>query len=764
MIKFDLHIHSNASRYKESPNIVDDSDVNHVDILLRKLNDFDVSLFSITDHNRFNVELYQRIDTILRNQGCPYKSVKNVLAGVEFDVKLDEDMGKCHILTIFDANNEVKNYQKIYDGIAHDLLKSEDEYYSKKRFEDILYEIGLNTVLIACQRSDINNHKGNHNSLSESTRDVEKILGVGYISALEYQKPKVEGIIKSNLRELPLRVGLVTGSDCHTWSCYPNHDQSVTNPDFYHSRARMLPTFKGLLMAITSPETRFNCRENSNKNYYTGFSINDKEIQLVNGINAIIGENGSGKSTFLKVLNGLTSDGYVKKIIKDNSLKSINYVDGSFVKYIQQGDIIEKFHNNQLFNTDANENFRPVDSSKFREEYNKFATVLISKINYNIRIKNLLQGLKDYTIKYDSTFETKSYYIEVSCPELFTPSENIHEEPLNAIKGLYCKIKALSQESYFSIYKEQLDSVLAELFNIYQKIYNKWIIVKSETMIRNLIDREVHDYNVQISERLSSKDQDKREYFTKRQKLIDYVCQTIKEMNSKPKEITKPTVMSGYTSNPIRGFYFNRAAKYHNTDVTDAFMKQMFNREYQNIDEAKKIDSSAMLSQAIKGCGNENDIRRIWNLNLEKFLTDYTSYSEYIADASNQKIGNTLGEMSLSFYKYYTQLSDKWSVLIIDQPEDNISNNKINKELIKYFNTLRDTKQIIYVTHNPLLVVNQDVDNVIYLNKDDSKIEALYGCLEYEDKATNILNIIADRMDGGKDTIEKRIRVYGKDN
>lgn len=59
MINFDLHIHSIASSYKESANIVDNSTVENANILMEKLNNKNVRLFSITDHNRFNKELYR---------------------------------------------------------------------------------------------------------------------------------------------------------------------------------------------------------------------------------------------------------------------------------------------------------------------------------------------------------------------------------------------------------------------------------------------------------------------------------------------------------------------------------------------------------------------------------------------------------------------------------------------------------------------------------------------------------------------------------
>ena len=68
------------------------------------------------------------------------------------------------------------------------------------------------------------------------------------------------------------------------------------------------------------------------------------------------------------------------------------------------------------------------------------------------------------------------------------------------------------------------------------------------------------------------------------------------------------------------------------------------------------------------------------------------------------------------------------------------------------------------VTHNPLLVVNQDVDQVLFIRKKGDGIDVISGCLEYEDGDTNILNIIAQNMDGGKDSIEKRLKVYGKEN
>lgn len=64
-MNIDLHIHSIESKYKESNDIVDNSTIENLDVLFSKLNEFNVGLFSITDHNRFNVDLYNKVDEML---------------------------------------------------------------------------------------------------------------------------------------------------------------------------------------------------------------------------------------------------------------------------------------------------------------------------------------------------------------------------------------------------------------------------------------------------------------------------------------------------------------------------------------------------------------------------------------------------------------------------------------------------------------------------------------------------------------------------
>lgn len=81
--------------------------------------------------------------------------------------------------------------------------------------------------------------------------------------------------------------------------------------------------------------------------------------------------------------------------------------------------------------------------------------------------------------------------------------------------------------------------------------------------------------------------------------------------------------------------------------------------------------------------------------------------------------------------------------------------------MLDYFNSVRDKKQVIFVTHNPLLVVNLDVDNVIYVSKSrNNKLDIKSGCLESSD----LINIVSQNLDGGKEALERRLKVYGNSN
>ena len=628
MIKFDLHIHSYASLYKEGKDIVDNSTIENAEILMEKLNDQNVGLFSITDHNRFWPDLYRRFDELIASGSYP--NVKGIVAGVEFDVQMDPEMGKCHIISVFDTKNSGENYQKIHDAIEANLIEDKNGAYSRGDFENLLREIGIDVILIACQRSGLDRHEGKHNSLSESTMESEQLLMTGYINALEFQKPNVEGILRNNLKEVPASVLLVMGSDCHDWAVYPNHDAKNMNPQFQHSRAKILPTFKGLLMAVTSPETRINTQENRNRDYVSSFSIGDVECPLVNGINAIIGENGSGKSTILKLLHAYRRERHVKDLMEKNRM-FCNTIDSSKRLYIGQGDIVSKFENNMLFPSDS---FANVDNNEFREAYSMFAKEILDCIKKRIRAKDSVDQLQKDTLQYNDVINDTNYFISFAVDADYSEVENEHNIPNRDIKKLLKTVSDMIDDSYYADYEKELAEVYDLLIGIYSKIHRKYDKKDIEKKVKNSIVSASSSYDNKVSEAATSRENDRRDYISQRQSFIDFVVDAVRKNAEETAFPEPPKPMSGFSTNPMYGFSFNSETAYHNKPVLQDFLSQMFVRGYASIDALNRIDTVEELVNAIKGCTDSDTIDGKYQANLTLFLDQMCSCKNYIVDMS----------------------------------------------------------------------------------------------------------------------------------
>ena len=209
-IRVDLHVHSKASEYKDGE-IVKNSTFSNIDTLIEKLNKNKINLFGFSDHNRFDKELFVKTRDYIKLETTkdkfPY--IKNILPVVEFDVKIDPKMKKCHILAVFDYNSKDENaLSRIEKEINSNKLTKQNEFYDKDNFEKIIRKIGLDVILIASQRKALTNPKPSGSSLSDSTTDVYEFLKVGYISALEVQKSAVQGMILNDLKDLELPQGV----------------------------------------------------------------------------------------------------------------------------------------------------------------------------------------------------------------------------------------------------------------------------------------------------------------------------------------------------------------------------------------------------------------------------------------------------------------------------------------------------------------------------------------------------------------------------
>lgn len=764
IIKIDLHIHSCASAYKDG-DIVKQSTIENLDTLITKLNENQISLCSVTDHNRFNYELYKALKNKIKvNTG----SVECNLPGIEFDVILEAEKPKCHIIAIFDDSNDESIClieEKIFKTRE---LSHKDDSYTLNEFEKIIKSIGLNVILIVHQRQGIDNDNENTASLSGAIENPSEFIKVGFIDCLEYNYPRVEGIVKSSLRDVGLSFPIITGSDCHEWECYPYHDRNTKKVSRDFTKIKCLPTFKGLLMAITSFNTRVNRNINNNKHYIKTISVNDVDYPLSNGINAIIGDNGSGKSLLASFLAGNPERVY-KKLIEENKIK-IQYNDASFqqnsINYIKQGEIIEQVRNGNLFDDNDKVYFDDISTKDvFAIQIKKYFDNIYYYVNNNIKKHEYLNNLSNTSLTINPI--DKNFYHPVIKADIILEDINEDKKRLDELNKIINSLRIeLNDNIKYYVEKkvnDKLEKVLNELTQAYSLINNVYSIKKLNNRVRSIIKENLLNLKTKLDNKRTSDEINRTKIIESYDRFKKAIIDCVKIQQNKNNYPIFPEKLNGVSIKEYKGYNFCKTAKYNELNLKNEFYDYCFNKDYKNEESIKKINTKDEFSKALSNY-SFTQIEEFKNVKIAGFIKEYSKEETTISEiASSSDIGNTPGEISLVYYKFTIQEGDEdYNVLLIDQPEDDINPNRIKNYLNKYLNSIKDEKQVIIVTHNPLLVVNLDVDNVIHLTKTNNTIEIKNGALEYENENYSILDLVKENLDGGYDAIERRLKAYGK--
>lgn len=94
--------------------------------------------------------------------------------------------------------------------------------------------------------------------------------------------------------------------------------------------------------------------------------------------------------------------------------------------------------------------------------------------------------------------------------------------------------------------------------------------------------------------------------------------------------------------------------------------------------------------------------------------------------------------------------------LILDQPEDDLDNCLIYDLIVTELREIKQSRQVIVVTHNANIVVNGDAENVIALDVSSSGTTKVItqDCLQ----KSSIRDVICHVMEGGKDAFDQRYK------
>ena len=95
-------------------------------------------------------------------------------------------------------------------------------------------------------------------------------------------------------------------------------------------------------------------------------------------------------------------------------------------------------------------------------------------------------------------------------------------------------------------------------------------------------------------------------------------------------------------------------------------------------------------------------------------------------------------------------------VIMIDQPEDDLDNQTIYEDVIKFIREMKPKTQFIFATHNANFPVLGDADQVLSCRYIDDKIEIDSGSIDCPSLQQEIVRI----MEGGEEAFNRRKEIY----
>lgn len=759
----DIHIHTSDNPNKPKDNY-------EVDVLVEKVKKIAKGhpiILSLTDHNMLNKKAY--LDLLGK--------VDRVLLGVELHIKKYDDAQPYHCHAIF--RNEVSEeaidkINEILDGLYPNKQVT-PETERVPHIEDIANAFDAYDFMLLP-------HGG------QSHKTFDKATGAGHRFDTSMEQSlyynHFEGFTarsNSGLQEtidyfsrlgIEQFVNLVTCSDNYNPRIYPSAKENASEkfiPTWIFSQ----PSFDGLRMAL-SEKSRIHYGDNApdewNQVIY-GVSLKQKkcdiDVKLLPGLNVVIGGSSSGKTLFVESLvSGIEHDFNENRYSKFGVENiEINNPSNTTPHYINQNFIMSI-----LQNKDMDLGKIEIINEVFPED--KGVVEIIRKSLEKLR--KLVEQLVDSAKEYQSNLENLKHLPE---PSYLIMTKEIPQRIASLLKP------DSENRNRFSLSESRYVDFLESLHNI-KNIFEKSkldlsytneinTIKKGLKYIYNLsnlseeIAEVIENYETLETEEILDDDRENSNKINQRSSMVSYLggaykaLATFYEAKRQLREFnvtveTRKIKVDDYTLSIENSF-----------QLTPEVLKEAINRYLKSEYRIRTFDLLAP-ENIFNGCFSERP----------KVL----GYDDFI-----NRIYKDISSMNIKSYKIITNngrsfesLSPGWksaiildliigykndnAPLIIDQPEDNLATDYINRGLVKRIKVTKPNKQIILVTHNATIPMLGDAQNVIVCKNMDGKITIKSAELESEIEEKRVLDLIAEITDGGKPSIRKRVKKYNLKN
>lgn len=188
-----------------------------------------------------------------------------------------------------------------------------------------------------------------------------------------------------------------------------------------------------------------------------------------------------------------------------------------------------------------------------------------------------------------------------------------------------------------------------------------------------------------------------------------------------------------------------RASNYLDISEKYADYLEMFLDIYLQENKFKEIISDNYYGKVVE----------LFELNIQK-LIEYKTPNKISISYHNKPLAqHSIGQRASALILFVLTQKEN-DLVIIDQPEDDLDNQVIYKELITNLQQKKNDIQFIFATHNANIPVLGDAEQIITCYYNDNEISIKSGSIDKRDIQQRVIKI----MEGGRDAFNRRNEIY----
>lgn len=734
-------------------------------LIANKLANENIALAVVTDHNTSAGYKKLKKAVQLLNESKKLEIYPEILLGIEFSCA-----DKLHVVGIFDdIDNDVR---KIQEWLNENILSIKDgTFRTSYDVIDKILELNGIPYIAHIDTSDV--FKENYLSGAYKNKLLQmagfNLIGVSDVSKVGSTRKRLEKIINKEFNYL---------IDCDAHSIEElekNHFWIKGSKRNYRMLKEAIRDYD-ISIKLIKPLQReqyikgvyIHKRKDDDQVFLSSKNKESFSISFSESLNCIIGGRGTGKSTILQLIEfalrqTCNNERELEFICRHNWIWILYYYKGEeYLIYLNlpnkhsDESILQYFRKDSSFSHGRKYFFNKKEISLFtRKEFLEIYRVSFENNNMYLNADDsqikLLENFFDTKYSINELVQTASsdeinhfiYNKMFENKTLENPDKMIRIKNASGLKNLLNSVESIMGKRNKEVH-EVIDS------------FNK----TQDKILRIVYSQNAEVYSIPFEQLLEDDANMKKKYYNNFNILSKDVTEYLYALDSKIglQKLLKWIFEKEYSKLnnevPINSFLQEKSAKLIDEGINFIDADNEFTLIEMIVSHLIQDRNISIIISYLKTYVIEKEEFRLeFNINSKESSANKPVLFKDVRDLS---LGQKVVAM-LSFILAYSDYSGDYRPLIIDQPEDNLDNQYIYKNLVKQLRSIKEKRQIIIATHNATIVTNSKAEQVIIMDSDNEN-----GWIKSTGYPTEkkIKSQIVNYLEGGVDSFKHKCQIY----